>query len=118
MKFLKKLLGQEPDTPPTWQVTPPELRPPPRARAAQPEPPPAHSKKPDNPFLDDAFTKFELEASDDESRDNPYSRQTWQVSHNDESRKLKALNIGVKTERPDPDDFNPYDTGVFKRGWK
>ena len=121
MKFLRRLLGKQPDTLPSWEVTPAELRPPPRGRAAQadPEAPPT-AKKPatDNPFLNEAFSGFELESDGEESHDDPYSSQSWKVSKNDESRKLKALNIGCKTERPDPEDFNPYDTGVFKRGWK
>jgi len=120
MKFLKRLLGTEQEATPNWEVTPAELRPAPRARgeAAEQEAKPAAANKPANPFLDDAFSSFELEENAAEVRDDPYASQSWQASPNDESRKLKALNIGCKTERPDPEDFNPYDTGVFKRGWK
>ena len=67
MKFLKRLLGQDDDETPNWDVTPADQRPPPRRRAAavaemnEPE----QKKDEENPFLDDAYQKFELEADGD-----------------------------------------------------
>lgn len=116
MKFLKNLFGNKPDDAPAWDVIPADQRPAPRARE-EPVLPEIKEPPEENPFLNDAYGKFELEDTT-ETHDNPYSTQSWEVDIESDTRKLRALQLGKKTERADPEDFNPYDTGVFKRGWK
>ena len=123
MKFLKRLLGQDTDETPTWDVTPADLRPPPRRRAAavaeiEESEQKSDANEEDNPFLTDAFQKFELEG-DGANQDDPYQSYSWSMDPSSETRKLKKIKVGKHTEKASKkDDFNPYDTGVFKRGWK
>lgn len=118
MNFLKNLFSNKAEDAPAWDVIPADQRPAPRRReSAEPPEPAEPAKVEENPFLDEAYGRFELEDGA-EDHANPYSSQTWEVSVESDSRKLRALQLGRKTEKPKPDDFNPYDTGVFKRGWK
>lgn len=119
MKFLKKLLGQDEPEGSQWKVKPLEERPAPRRRAeaAQPEPAPA-AKTEKNPFLDEQFAEMELINDVSPIKDDPYASNTWKHDRESDSRKLKTLHLGSQTEKKSDEDFNPYDTGVFRRGWK
>lgn len=119
MKLLDRLFGHKPEPEPRWQVRPAGERPLPRACAAQtaPDPAPTTRKKHDNPFLDTDFAGFEL-VDDTPDRDDPYESSTWKRDPHTNSRKLEKVQIGKRTEKERGEDFNPYDTGVFKRGWK
>ena len=119
MKFLKNLLGQEDDKP-KWDIKPPEQRPAPRRRAAAADEcaQPAKKKEP-NPFLDDSFEDMEIVNETSPAEMDPYASNAWKYDQEADTRKLKTLHIGSATDKEDKDpDFNPYDTGVFRRGWK
>jgi hypothetical protein len=119
MKLLNKLLGKDTGTP-TWDIKPESERPPPKAReqkAAPPPPPAAQNEEPD-PFLDDlAVESMELEA-EIIPEDNPYDTLSWEDSMENDTRKLKTIQMGDKPIEKPGSEFNPYDTGKMKRGWK
>lgn len=120
MKFFKSLLGKEPEKAPTWDIRPASERPAPKPRAAKAEPLPDQlpAKKESNPFFDDeALNALQLE-SDAIPDDNPYSTYTWEQDLENDTRKLKTIQIGEKTEKKPGSEFNPYDTGQMRRGWK
>jgi hypothetical protein len=125
MKFLKSLLGKEKEETPTWQVRPASERPAVRQRkplqveknraTEAPKPP----KKDPNPFLDDPMLDtMSLEVDLRSEEDNPYSTHSWATSPENDTRKLKTVQIGAKTEKDGSADFNPYDTGKMRRSWK
>jgi hypothetical protein len=120
MKFLKSLLGKESEKVPTWNIRPASERPAPKPRkvSADALPEPAPAKKESNPFFDDeALNALQLEA-DAIPDDNPYSTYTWEQDLENDTRKLKTIQIGEKTEKKPGSEFNPYDTGQMRRGWK
>lgn len=118
MKFLKSLLRtKEPETP-GFKFKPPEERPAPRRRAAVSEADVTPAKKEKNPFLDNDFSDMELINEAKASDADPYATNSWKHEKDADSRKLKTLHIGKHKGEPKDPDFNPYDTGVFRRGWK
>ncbi len=118
MKFLKNLLGHKEPEGPRWNIKPPEDRPAPRRRTEAAEPPPAPQKKEKNPFLDDDFEEMELVNDVAPVKVDPYASNSWKYDQDSDTRKLKTLHLVSKGEQKSADDFNPYDTGVFRRGWK
>ncbi len=123
MKFLKSLIDKKEDpATPSWNIKPQGQRPAPKPKASQAEfeiPPEASKpKKEKNPFLDDAALDtmaLEAEAIPD---DNPYATFTWEQDPENDTRKLRTIQIGEKTEKKAGSEFNPYDTGKMRRGWK
>jgi len=119
MKFIKNLLGQKEPEGPRWNTKPPGERPAPRRRAEVTEEPVAVvEKKAENPFLDDQFADMELVNDVSPVKDDPYASNTWKYAQESDTRKLKTLHLGSQTAKGSSEDFNPYDTGVFRRGWK
>ena len=118
MKFLKNLLGKNESEGPRWDVKPAEDRPAPRRRAEVTQPDPAPAIKEENPFLDEQFSDMEIINDVSPIKDDPYSSNTWKYEQESDTRKLKTLHLGSQTEKDPEEDFNPYDTGVFRRGWK
>jgi len=125
MKFLKSLLGKDKDETPAWKIRPAAERPPRRRSEPLPganggkSPAPKAPKKDPNPFLDDPMLDtmtLEVDLLSDE--DNPYSTHSWAKEPENETRKLKTIQIGSKTEKKATGDFNPYDTGKMRRSWK
>ena len=49
---------------------------------------------------------------------DPYASNTWKIDQDADTRKLKTLHLVSGKEKDNSEDFNPYDTGVFRRGWK
>jgi hypothetical protein len=123
MKFLKSLLGKkEVATTPTWDIKPQGNLPAPKPKddQAKLETPAktTKTKKEVNPFLDDPALdtmSFEKEAGPD---DNPYATFTWEQDPENDTRKMRTIQIGEKTEKKTSGDFDPYDTGKMRRGWK
>lgn len=118
MKFLKNLLGQKEPEGPRWNTKSPEERPAPRRRTEVAEPDPQPAKAEVNPFLGDQFAEMEIVNDVSPVKDDPYASNTWKYEQESDARKLKTLHIGSQTEKASGEDFNPYDTGVFRRGWK
>ena len=128
MKFVKKLLGK-PEPVPTWDITPASDRPAPRAHKAEPEvetPVVAKSNDPfsqlskdtENPWLDDVMLDtIQLEV-DDLTDDDVYQTNSWEENFENDTRKLKTVAFGKKTEKNTAAEFNPYDTGSMRRSWK
>jgi hypothetical protein len=127
MKFLKSLLGKDKDKDesPAWKVRPASERP--AGRPRQPlqvdKPPredvPQQPKKAPDPFLDDPMLDtMTLEVDLSSADDNPYATNSWATTQENETRKLKTIQIGAKTEKDGAADFNPYDTGKMRRSWK
>ena len=117
MKLIKALLGKKDETP-KWDIKPPSERPAPRKSKVIEEPAPVAEKKERNPFLDDeALDTLALEV-DDINDDNPYATHSWQIDPENDTRKLKTIQIGQATEKNPERQFNPYDTGSMRRGWK
>lgn len=117
MKFFKTLLGKEEETP-TWDIKPPAERPASRKKTVFDEPLPSQKTKEKDPFLDDEMLdtmKLEAEAVPE---DNPYDTLTWEQGLDNDTRKMKTIQIGEKTDKPVDSQYNPYDTGSMKRGWK
>ena len=125
MKFLKSLLGKDKDEPPAWKVRPASERPTVRPRqpvqvdkSRRADVPPQPKKEPD-PFLDDPMLDtMTLEVDLSSADDDPYSTNSWATSQESETRKLKTIQIGAKTEKDSSGNFNPYDTGKMRRSWK
>jgi hypothetical protein len=117
MKFIKRLVGKKEETP-TWNIKPPSRRPVPRANTASDEPPVIPQKKAKDPFLDDdALDTMKLEP-DATPEDNPYKTPNWEEDLENDTRRLKTIQIGDKSDEPAEDKFNPYASGSFKRSWK
>ena len=118
MKFLNKLLGKDEERP-TWEITPSADRPARKQATALDEPPPAVTAQDGkNPFLDDdSLGNMQLEA-DASPEDNPYQTHSWQDDPENDTRKMKAIQIDKKSTGPSGDSYNPYDTGSMTRGWK
>jgi hypothetical protein len=70
-----------------------------------------------NPFLDSDFAGLEIASDPLPESADPYSTNSWRYDRNDEARRSKAKEYGVHIDEP-PEDFNPYDTGVFRGAWK
>ena len=69
----------------------------------------------DDPMLD----TMSLEVDDlDLSEDNPYRSNTWEFNPDNDTRRLRTIQIGTATEKQSGGNFNPYDTGKMRRGWK
>jgi len=121
MKFIKNLLGQKEPEGPRWNTKPPGERPAPRRNingVGVTTPTPTIAKKEKNPFLDDDFTDMELVNDVSPVKDDPYASNSWKYEQESDTRKLKTLHLGSQTVKGSTEDFNPYDTGVFRRGWK
>ena len=127
MKFLKSLLGKnkDKDETPTWEIRPPSERPPSRRGRSLSvantgaEATPKTVKKDPHPFMDDPMLDtMTLEVDLSSNEDDPYSTHSWAKGLENETRKLKTIQIGEKTEKKISDSFNPYDTGKMRRSWK
>ncbi len=123
MKFLKNLLGQKEPDGPRWNTKPPGERPAPRRRiegVGVTTLTPTIKKKEKNPFLDEDFTDMELVNDVSPVKDDPYASNSWKYERESDTRKLKTLHLSSQTtkDKDSADKFNPYDTGVFRRGWK
>lgn len=116
MKLLKSLWQGRPGSTNAIKVRPASERPPPRARAGE-DTTVIMQPKEKNPFLDDAAQKFEL-ADDTLDSADPYQSHTWQMDPDSDTRKLKTIAIGKNSDKEPGSDFNPYDTGISRRGWK
>ncbi len=119
MKFIKNLLGKQEETP-KWDIKPSSKRPAPRKETAFDEPLPSLKPKEKNPFLDDEqLDSIQLEA-DAVPEDNPYQSQShsWQDELDNDTRKLKTIQIQEKSEKPVGRQNNPYDVGSVESGWK
>ncbi len=134
MKFLKSLLGKDKDEKPTWDIRPASERPP--AKRAQTTPvaktdinsvvqntAPATAdsiapKKGPHPFMDDPMLDTLSLKVDSTTDDDPYSTYSWATDLENDTRKLKTIQVGTKTEKKPSADFNPYDTGKMRRSWK
>jgi len=118
MKFVNKLLGRS-DEPPKWDIKPPAERPAARKKVeAFEEPLPSQQPQVKDPFLDDELLD-NIQLEDDISpEDNPYQTHTWEQDLENDTRKLKTIQIGEATEQQAESKFNPYDTGAMRRGWK
>jgi len=121
MNLLKKLFGQGRNQPevPQWNPTPPEQRPAPRRRmqADQAEAPVACKEK--NPFLDDDFGDMALATEAPADVDDPYTSSSWKVEQENNERTLKTTRMTSNHQKDKAEDFNPYDTGVFKeKDWR
>ena len=79
---------------------------------------PNRRKKEKNPFLDNDFEDMEIINETAPAKVDPYASNTWKVDQDADTRKLKTLHLVSGTEQDNSEDFNPYDTGVFRRGWK
>ncbi len=123
MSILKSLFGKKDEpTTPTWDIKPRAeraVKPKPRSNVTEPPPVP-EAKKERNPFLDDPMLDtMSLQVDDlDFPEDNPYGTNTWELDPDNETRKLRTIQIGSGTEKKQDSDFNPYDTGKMRRGWK
>ena len=118
MKFLKNLLGKNEHDDAGWKIKPLAERPAPRRRAEAAQPEPAPEKKEENPFLNQEFAEMEIVNDISPLKDDPYASNSWRSARESDTRKLKTLHIGKKAEEKSDEDFNPYDTGVFRGGWK
>ena len=118
MNFFKKLLGQE-ETRTDWDITPAEQRPARRDSTAVNEAPPAvRQPKGDHPFLDDAaLDSMNLEA-DKAPADNPYHHFNRDDELENDTRKMKTIQISDSSDALPGDAYNPYDTGSMRRSWK
>ncbi len=115
-KFLDKLLGRKK---PAVAARSAAQRPAPARRMA----PPVRPKRPvrrtrHSDFLDDEIGGIELAQEKHTEEGNPYATGKWSLDKNDEARKLKAKEHGIISLEDPPEDFNPYDTGIFRGAWK
>lgn len=137
MKFVRKLLGKSKPTP-TWDIKPAEQRPAPRDRQPEvveevlevsPEVDPMEidtrevapmgelSQEEKHPWLDDeSLDTIQLEASD--LSDDIYNSGGWEQAFENDTRRLKTIQIGADTDQDATGAFNPYDTGSMRKGWK
>lgn len=116
MKFLKSLLNKDKDETPTWDIKPEAERPAPRKRRVEEKPLPPADEEP-NPFLDATLDTMQLEQLD-VNDDDPYQSYSWQLDPENDTRKLKTIQIGEAGEKDVESEHNPYDTGILRRGWK
>jgi hypothetical protein len=115
MKFIKNLLGIDDNTP-KLAVRAPAARKRKATATATTEDGPAPQPKAKDPFLDDAkMNDMSLEA-DVVPEGNPYLSKSWEDKLEDDTRKLRTIQTTDKTDKPV--DYNPYDTGSMRRGWK
>jgi hypothetical protein len=71
-----------------------------------------------NPWLDDEMLDtIQLEA-DDLVDDEPFQTNSWEHDFENDTRRLKTIAFGTKTAKKSSGEFNPYDTGSMRRGWK
>ena len=121
MKILKNLFGkEETQHPPKWDIKPPaERREPRKSQVLQEEFPQPKKAEPD-PFLDDPMLDtMSLEADEIEALDdNPYQTNTWDFDPDNDTRRLRHSQIGEQANKKSGSEFNPYDTGKMRRGWK
>jgi hypothetical protein len=123
MKFIKKLLGKEeeetPKPTPTWDIKPLSDRTSSRKKTIFDEPLPSQqAPKEKNPFLDDKMLDTMTLETGAVPEDNPYETHSWEQDLDNDTRKLRTIQIGEKSEKPADSQYNPYDTGSMKRGWK
>lgn len=124
MKFIKKLLGKKEEAPtptptPTWDIKPPSDRTSSRKKTTFDEPLPSQqAPKEKNPFLDDEMLDTMTLETGAVPEDNPYETHSWEQDLDNDTRKLRTIQIGEKSEKPADSQYNPYDTGSMKRGWK
>ena len=120
MKFLDKLLGRAPEETPTWDIKPAAERPVPKPHKPKVtmDGPTAKPNREPNPFLDDAALDTMTLEAPTIPEDNPYATHTWEQDPENDTRKMRSIQVGGKTEKKAGSDFNPYDTGKMKRGWK
>ena len=121
MKFLKSLLGIKPEEPPVWDIKPQTDRPALRKPEADrenllPSGRPSGLDE-DNPFMDEALDTIQLEV-ETTGDDDPYQTHTWEMDRHNDTRSLKKIAVGPKTEKQGAAKSNPYDTGSNRRGWK
>ena len=117
MKFFKKLAGTE-EKKPQWDIKPTGEKPAPRKNTAAEEPPPSEVKREKNPFLDDAHLDTMSLQADDLAMEDPYQTNSWEQAFENDTRKMKSIQIDKGGKGADGNDYNPYDTGSLKRGWK
>ena len=117
MKFIKSLLGKGDETP-TWDIKAPSERPASRKETVFDEVLPSGKPKEKDPFLDDEMLDTMKLEADAIPEDNPYETLTWEQELDNDTRKMKTIQIGEKTDKPTDSQYNPYDTGSMKRGWK
>jgi hypothetical protein len=142
MKFVRKLLGK-PEPKPTWDIKPAEDRPAPREREPEvveqvldvsPEVDPWETsaneftttelgrmdelpQEEKHPWLDDeTLDTIQLEASD--LPEDIYNSGGWDQTFENDTRRLKTIQIGSNTDHDATGAFNPYDTGSMRKGWK
>ena len=115
MNFFKKLLGLK-ETRTDWDITPPEQRP--ESTAAFKAPLAVRPPKGDHPFLDDnALDSMNLE-TDMAPADNPYHHFNRDDDPENDTRKMKTIQISDSSDALPGDAYNPYDTGSMRRSWK
>lgn len=132
MKFLKKLMGKDERPTPKWDIKPaserPEARKPGKfddsgelrvaaarsASQAVPRPQPQEEK---NPFLDDEMLDTMSLVADDLEPDHT-ATQTLEQLFESETKRLRTLNMDKDPAQDTRSNFNPYDTGSMRRGWK
>jgi hypothetical protein len=119
MKFLKSILSMKPAEPPVWDIKPQSDQPVAKKPAAPAKLPSgkASGLDEDSPFMDEALDTIQLEV-DDFTDDDPYQTHTWEMDRENDTRTLKTIPVGTKTEKGADEKFNPYDTGSNRRGWK
>ena len=136
MKFIKKLMGKDERRAPQWDIKPAAERPEPRkpsaaddsgelrvaaarsAGQAVPRPQPQAPRKEKNPFLDDEMLDTMSLVADDLVEENPYATQSLEQLFESETKRLRTLQIDEKELAKSGGNFNPYDTGSMRRGWK
>jgi hypothetical protein len=118
MNFFKKLLGQQ-EARPDWDIKTPAQQPARRKTTADEGPPPVvRQQKEKNPFLDDdALNSMQLEA-DTVPEDNPYKHANQDDDPENDTRRMKTIQINDSSAVPKGGTYNPYDTGSMRRGWK
>jgi hypothetical protein len=121
MGVFKSIFGKKRKSEPTWNIKPAAERPAawsePKPLPDQP-PLPAATKKERHPFLDDEMLDtMQLEA-DTLHEDNPYQTHTWEMDPEEDTRKLRTVQIGKADKKDSKSSGNPYDTGSHRRGWR
>ena len=121
MKFFKSMLGQkEPKRPepPKWDIKPPTERPAPKKRMTPAELPAGAQKDKEKSIWDDALDTIQLEQEDLPGVDDPYQTCGWQMDPENDTRRLRTIQIGEATDKAVEGQHNPYDTGSHRRSWK
>ena len=135
MKFIKKLMGNEERPTPKWDIKPAAERPEPRkpgkfddsgelrvaaARSAGetvPRPQPQAQTEEKNPFLDDEMLDTMSLVADDIVEDHSATQNLEQLFES-ETKRLRTLQFDQDPTEDKGNNFNPYDTGSMRRGWK